>query len=188
MALEDDSDINILVQSQWLILVIQSGFLGSTKLTFVFMSSVLVDNDLVLNSDCIKHLWVISVMLTSRSPCCLTTRVTGNYNQLWRWPVGWLYRTPPMTKDHSCSDAGTASSRCCFIRTEKHLGGFIIPGLDSLRASLGTGHETALWWRNLPFSQLVNEYQQVCWRQSAILGNFSPMTGLFLLVDTVHWM
>lgn len=113
-------------------------FLGSAKPTAVFMSSVLSADDLDSVKSIIQSTYeLFPVMLTAQKSCCGLTTGYDDFNQLG--DDRWMALQGARSLTHQpilVIDAGTAMT-IDGILDGQHLGGFIVPGLSSLRASLG---------------------------------------------------
>jgi type III pantothenate kinase len=158
-------------------------FLDSVKPTAVFMSSVLSAADLESVKSIIQSTYeLFPVMLTAQKSCCGLTTGYDDFNQLGddRWMA--LQGLYSMTKDPALViDAGTAMTVDAVL-SGKHLGGFIVPGLNSLRASLGTDTANLTLVEESSFSSVSDKVPTgllATNTQSAILGGALYMTASF---------
>lgn len=156
-------------------------FLGSLRPTAVFMSSVLSANDLDKVKSIIQQTYkLFPVMLTSQKSCCGLTTGYDDFNQLgddrWMALQGLYSKT---TDPAIVIDAGTAMTIDAILEGQ-HLGGFIVPGLNSLRASLGSDTANLTRVEESPStSDKVPKGLLATNTQSAILGGSLYMTASF---------
>ncbi len=157
-------------------------FLDSVKPTAVFMSSVLSANDLDSVKSIIQSTYgLFPVILTAQKSCCGLTTGYDDFNQLGddRWMA--LQGLYSITKDPAVViDAGTAMTIDAIL-SGQHLGGFIVPGLNSLRASLDTDTANLIMVEE-SFSSASNKVPTgllATNTQSAILGGALYMTASF---------
>ncbi len=157
-------------------------FLGGAKPTAVFMSSVVSANDLDAVKSVVQNTYkLFPVMLTSQKSCCGLTTGYDDFNQLGddRWMA--LQGLYSKTKEPAVLiDAGTAMTIDAILEGQ-HLGGFIVPGLDSLRTSLvsDTANLTCVEESTSTTSNKVPTNLLATNTESAILGGTLYMTASF---------
>ncbi len=185
VALEDDSGYQYLgpiSMTDFSNFDLLDDFLGSAKPTNVFMSSVLSPNELDTVKSIIQSTYeLFPVMLTSQKSCCGLTTGYDDFNQLGddRWMA--LQGLYSITKDPAIViDAGTAMTIDAIL-SGQHLGGFIVPGLNSLKASLGsdTANLTMVEESSSSASDKVPAGLLATNTESAILGGVLYMTASF---------
>ena len=158
-------------------------FLNSITPEAIYISSVASPYTLEsIKSTLLLMYGIFAVILTAQETCCGLTTGYENFHQLGddRWMA--LQGANALTQQPSIViDAGTAMTIDAIV-DRKHLGGFIVPGLTSLRASLCSDTVNLTMVEDLEPKILNSEASTLLASNttSAILGGTLYMTASFI--------
>jgi len=148
----------------------------------VYFSSVANADHVDSLKQIIQNEWqVLPIQLTAQKSCCGLTSGYDNFNQLgddrWFAMQGALgvYSVPTIV-----IDAGTALTIDAVV-DGKHLGGLIVPGMNTMRQSLAINTANLLDVSNNDINSDINEIQLLGTNTtSAILGGTLYMAAAFI--------